>query len=193
MDVLGELSTEEGEYHALPRPKTYPLTLRKPLIAAINGACAGLGLVQALYCDVRIVSTEAKITTAFARRGLIAEHGISWILPRVVGLPGALDLLISARLIRGEEAVEMGLAARAVEPDEVLATAREYARDIAENCSPRAVATIKNQLYDHQALELGPALRESDEALAESLSWPDLAEGVASFLERRPPRFPPLA
>jgi enoyl-CoA hydratase/carnithine racemase len=193
MDVLDELSAEGVEYQALSRPKTFPLTVRKPLIAAINGACAGIGLVQALYCDIRIVSAEAKLTTAFARRGLIAEHGISWILPRVVGLPRALDLLISGRIVRGDEAAELGLANWAVEPDQVLARAESYAAEIATYCSPRAAATIKQQLYAHQSVDLEHASTASDTLLAESLTWPDLAEGVASFVDRREPRFPPLS
>lgn len=193
MDVLDTLSRDESGYRALKRPKTFPLTFRKPLIAAINGPCAGIGLVQALYCDIRVVSTEAKITTAFARRGLIAEHGISWALPRLVGLERALDLLISARTILGTEAVSIGLAAKAVGADDVLEEAQRYARYVATHCSPRSVATIKRQLHAHQSVDLATALEESDQDLAASLTWPDLAEGVASFTEHREPKFPPLA
>lgn len=194
LDDLGRLASHTERYEAGRRPKTFPLTIRKPIIGAINGACAGLGLIQALYCDVRFVSSTAKLTTAFARRGLVAEHGLSWMLPRLVGPARALDLLLSARVIRGDEAVELGLAARAVAPEDVLATAQAYAADLAENCSPRSMATMKEQVLSHVDGDLPTALRESDAVMAEALTgWPDVAEGVSSFLERRPPAFPPLA
>src|SRR5207237_2923488 len=106
------------------RPVTYALGIPKPVIAAINGPCAGLGLVQALMCDVRFAAAEAKLTTAFARRGLVAEHGISWILPRLVGPARALDLLLSGRVVLGAEAAQLGLVNRAVEGGGVLAEAR---------------------------------------------------------------------
>ncbi len=192
MDDLGRLAAQTGRYEDGSRPKTFPLTVRKPLIGAINGACAGLGFVQALYCDVRFVSSEAKLTTAFARRGLVAEHGISWLLPRLVGPARALDLLLSARVIRGDEAVALGLAARAVEPDQVLETAQAYAADLAAHCSPRSMAAMKRQVLRHMETDLPTALRESDGLMTASFAWPDLQEGVASFLERRLPAFPPL-
>jgi len=194
LDDLGRLATHIERYEAGRRPKTFPLTIRKPLIGAINGACAGLGLIQALYCDVRFVSDTAKLTTAFARRGLVAEHGLSWLLPRLVGPARALDLLLSARVIRGDEAVALGLAARAISADAVLATAQDYAADLAQNCSPRSMAAMKRQVLRHLDVDLPTALRESDGLMTEALSeWPDVREGVASFVERRPAAFPPLA
>jgi enoyl-CoA hydratase/carnithine racemase len=192
MDDLGRLASHVDRYEHGSRPKTFPLSIRKPLIGAINGACAGLGLVQALYCDVRFVSSEAKLTTAFARRGLVAEHGLSWLLPRLVGPARALDLLLSARVIRGDEAVALGLASHAVEPDMVLETAQAYAAELAEHCSPRSMATMKHQVLRHIDVDLATALRESDALMTAAFEWPDLREGVASFLERRPPAFPPL-
>ncbi len=130
------------------RPVTFPLTIAKPIIAAINGACAGLGLVMALMCDVRFVSEEAKLTTAFVRRGLIAEHGISWMLPRLVGHARALDLLFSGRVLLGGEAAEIGLANAAVPAEGVLERALAYARELATHCSPASMAVIKRQVYD---------------------------------------------
>lgn len=192
MADLGSLASGDERYRHGRRPKTFPLTIRKPVIAAINGACAGIGLVQALYCDVRIVASDAKITTAFARRGLVAEHGISWILPRLVGPERALDLLLSARVVRGEEAAAIGLASRAVERDAVLEVARAYAADLATNCSPRSMAAMKRQILGHLDADLPTALRESDELMEAAFDWPDVREGVASFLERRPPAFEPL-
>ena len=138
------------------------------------------------------MASDAKLTTAFARRGLVAEHGISWLLPRLVGAERALDLLLSARVLRGEEAVALGLASRAVGRDAVLEVARTYAADLAANCSPRSMATIKRQILRHLDADLATALRESDELMEAAFEWPDVQEGVASFMERRPPAFEPL-
>jgi enoyl-CoA hydratase/carnithine racemase len=109
------------------RAQTFPHTIPKPIIAAINGPCAGIGLVQALMCDVRFAAVDAKLTTAFARRGLIAEHGIGWILPRLIGPARALDLLFSARVILGEEAAQLGLVNREHGRDEAAGLRRPRA------------------------------------------------------------------
>ena len=175
------------------RPITFAMSIPKPVIAAINGACAGLGLAFALTCDVRFCAESAKLTTAFSRRGLIAEHGTSWILPRLLGPARALDLLLSARVIRGAEAAELGLVNRAVEDQRVLAVALEYARDLAANVSPASMATIKRQVYAALERPLGEALQEANGLMLESFSRPDFEEGVQSFVERRAPHFPPLA
>jgi enoyl-CoA hydratase/carnithine racemase len=169
------------------------MSIRKPVIAAINGACAGLGLAFALTCDVRFCAENAKLTTAFSRRGLVAEHGTSWILPRLVGPAHALDLLISARVLRGSDAAALGLVNRAVEDERVLEIALQYARDVATNVSPASMATIKRQVYDALTTPLGEALGQANALMFESFSKPDFAEGVQSFVEKRPPAFPPLA
>jgi enoyl-CoA hydratase/carnithine racemase len=175
------------------RAQTFPLTVRKPILAAINGPCAGIGLVQALMCDLRFAAAGVKFTTAFVRRGLIAEHGCSWLLPRLVGHATALDLLISGRVVLAEEAAAMGLVNRVVAPDSLLESALAYARDLATHCSPSAMAVIKRQVYAHYQTDLPTALRESNEYMRASLRAPDFREGVASFVERREPRFAPLA
>ena len=179
----------------LPNTKiatTFPLTIDKPLVAAINGGCAGVGLVQALQCDVRFAATQAKFTTAFARRGLIAEYGIAWLLPRIVGQAAATDLLLSGRVFDAAEAVRIGLVAAAVDRDEVLATAIAYASDVAANVSPASMATIKEQLRRYQTVSLHEAVADSNELMRQSTQGPDFREGVDSYLESRPPAFLPL-
>jgi enoyl-CoA hydratase/carnithine racemase len=175
------------------RPITFAMSIPKPVIAAINGACAGLGLAFALTCDIRFCAENAKLTTAFSRRGLVAEHGTSWILPRLVGPARALDLLISGRVFRGSEAAELGVVNRAVEDERVLEVALEYARELAANVSPASMATIKLQVYEALSKALGEALEQANALMLESFSKPDFAEGVQSFVEKRPPAFEPLA
>jgi enoyl-CoA hydratase/carnithine racemase len=174
------------------RPVTFALTIPKPVIAAVNGACAGLGLVHALMCDLRFAAVGAKLTTAFARRGLVAEHGIGWMLPRLVGPARALDLLVSGRIVLGAEAAEMGLVNRACADDRVLDEALEYARMLARESSPASMALIKQQVYADFDRTLAESLEVANRLMIESLSGPDFAEGVRSFVERRPPDFAPL-
>lgn len=166
--------------------------LRKPLIAAINGACAGIGLTQALMCDVRFAAAGAKFTTAFARRGLIAEYGISWILPRVVGWGAALDLLLSGRTFYAEEARELGLVKEVVAPEDLMAHTLAYAEDMARNCAPSSLAVIKRQIYRDTSRNLDDASAEAEKLMHESMLRPDFIEGITAFFEKRPPRFPPL-
>lgn len=192
MSRLQGLSTGSLAATARTRPKTYPLSIRKPIVAAINGACAGIGLLEALCCDVRIASREAKFTTAFVRRGLVAEHGLSWILPRVVGVADAAELLLSGRVLLGDEAERLRLVHRAVAPEDVLPEALAYADEMARNCSPAAMAAIKWQAYRHVDVELELALEESLPLMREAMAHGDFKEGVASFTERRPPAFAPL-
>jgi enoyl-CoA hydratase/carnithine racemase len=171
------------------RPQTFPHTIPKPIIAAINGACAGIGLVQALMCDIRFAAADAKFTTAFARRGLVAEHGIGWILPRLVGPARALDLLLSARVILGEEAAQLGLVNRAVPREELMERAVAYARELAEQCSPASMATMKRQVYADLERPLAEGLAHADRLMLESFTAPDFVEGVTSFLDKRAPQF----
>jgi enoyl-CoA hydratase/carnithine racemase len=174
------------------RPQRFPLSVPKPIIAAINGACAGIGLVQALMCDLRFAAAGAKFTTAFARRGLIAEHGISWALPRLVGPARALDLLFSARVLLAEEALSLGLVNGVYAPDELLDAVLAYARDLAENCSPASLATMKAQVWGDLERGLAESVSRADALMIESLNADDFREGVTSFVEKRPPRFAPL-
>jgi enoyl-CoA hydratase/carnithine racemase len=167
--------------------------LRKPIVAAINGACAGIGLTQALMCDVRFAAAGAKFTTAFARRGLIAEYGISWILPRVVGHGVALDLLLSGRTFRAEEAAELGLVKEVVAPEDLMDRAVAYAEDLAANCAPSAMAVIKRQVYDDALRDLVDVSSDAEKLMHESMGRPDFIEGITAFFEKRSPNFPPLS
>ena len=165
-------------------------TVPKPIIAALNGATAGLGLVMSLYADMRFASDAAVFTTAFARRGLIAEHGIDWILPRVVGLPNALDLLLSARKVTAEEALQMGLVSKVFPRDSFMSEVRTYALELANMVSPRSIRVIKNQLFRAQNIDFGDSLHASIKDLVESFTSEDFKEGVAHFVEKRAPNFP---
>jgi enoyl-CoA hydratase/carnithine racemase len=164
-------------------------TLPKPMIAAVNGACAGIGLVQALICDVRFAARGARFTTAFTRRGLAGEYNLPYVLPRVIGLENALDLLLSGRVFDADEAKALGLVSRVVEPEDLLEAARAYARDIARNCSPRAMAVVRHQVYGDLDRTFTDALARSYSAMEFFAGSPDFREGVASFMEKREPKF----
>jgi enoyl-CoA hydratase/carnithine racemase len=187
MEDLQGLGEPTAEMFDSRRPQRLPLSIPKPVIAAINGPVAGIGLVQALMCDLRFATAGAKFTTAFARRGLVAEHGISWMLPRLVGPARALDLLFSARVLLAEEAFELGLVNRVV--DDALEAALDYARDLAVNCSPRAMAAMKAQVYGDLERDLPASVDGANALMLESFKAPDFAEGVMSFVEKRAPQF----
>lgn len=178
---------------ALPQAFSYRYayfpTVPKPIISAINGPAAGLGLVLSLYTDLRFAADTAVFTTAFARRGLIAEHGVDWILPRVVGLPNALDLLLSARKVTAQEALQMGLVNRVHPADQLLAETRAYALELARLVSPRSMRVMKSQLFRSQDVDFAGALSAGIEHMEASFGSEDFKEGVAHFVEKRPPAF----
>ena len=167
----------------------YFLGLRKPLIAAINGACAGLGFSYAVFCDLRFVDRTARFATAFSQRGLIAEHGVSWMLPRLIGPANTLDILWSGRRFDGEEAGRIGLANRVCETGECVTDAVAYLREISQTAAPNSLMMMKKQIYRHLNVELRAAMVESNGWMDESLARGDFKEGVASFVERRAPNF----
>jgi enoyl-CoA hydratase/carnithine racemase len=171
-----------GEY-------TYLLSVPKPIIAAINGPVAGMGVPISLCCDLRFMANEAVLTTSFSQRGLVAEWGVSWLLPRLVGSAVALDLLFSARKIDGVEAERLGVVNRAVPAADVLDVAKQYIIDLAERCSPTSLAIMKRQVYQQLHAGLGEAEREAQALMIESFSRPDFNEGVHSYLQRRRPDF----
>ena len=170
-------------------PHSYFPAVPKPIIAAINGACAGLGLVYALYCDQRFAAAGAKFTTAFARRGLIAEHGISHTLPRLVGLSKALDLLVSARKFDADEAQRLGVVDHVLPTDQLMAAVRTYALDLADNVSPRAMAVIKRQLWAVDQQSLREAIEIGNREMLASFASEDFKEGVAHFVQKRQAAF----
>ena len=167
-------------------------TLRKPVIAAVNGACVGIGLTHALMCDVRFAAAGAKFATAFPRRGLIGEYGITWILPRLAGWGASADLLLSGRTFLAEEAAQLGLVKAVVPPEELLPTALAYAEDLARNCSPTSMAVIKSQLYGDAHDPVAEVSGRAEKLMHESMVRPDLIEGITAFFEKRPPNFPAL-
>ena len=168
---------------------SYFPAIGKPIIAAINGPVVGLGLVIALYCDLRFASDAAKFSTAFARRGLIAEYGLAWILPRLVGPANALDLLFSARMVDSTEALRMGLVNQVFPQDTFLAKVNEYARDVAANSSPRSTRIMKRQVWDGMFQSLEEAFDIAEREMLASLQCEDFKEGVAHFLEKRAATF----
>ncbi|MFJ8916781.1 enoyl-CoA hydratase-related protein [Amycolatopsis sp. NPDC102389] len=161
-----------------------------PVVAAINGGCAGLGFVIACAADVRFAAAGAKFTTAFARRGLIAEYGVAKLLPELVGRGRALDLLLSGRTFTAEQAYEYGLVQEIVPPEELLSRAMAYATELATYSAPRSMALIKRQVLREAGLSLEDSAREATALMYESFRHPELSEGLASWNERRPPDFP---
>ena len=168
---------------------TFPLGMRKPVIAAVNGPAAGVGFALMCFCDIRFAAAGAKLTTSFARLGLPAEHGVSWILSRLVGSGRAADLLLSARVVLAEEAESMGLVNRVLPNDELLGFTLGYARAMARDCSPSSLLALKRQLYGDLLGDLDTSARDSMERMLRMMREPDFAEGVAALKDKRPPNF----
>src|SRR5215472_8730718 len=190
-------STQEGspppqtppEPDELPALFSYILRIPKPVVAAVNGVTAGGGFVLAMMCDLRFVSEEASFTTVFSKRGLIAEHGTSYLLPRMIGTSRALDLLWSSERIGAAEAYRIGFADRLVAKGKAVDEGVAYIDKLAATVSRRSLAVIKSQIYRHLSLPLTEAARDADKLMWQALAHSDAKEGVASFVERRAPRF----
>jgi enoyl-CoA hydratase/carnithine racemase len=167
----------------------YQFGIPKPIVAAINGPAAGVGLVLACFCDIRFAAAGAKLTTSAGRLGLPAEYGLSWVLPRLVGIGHAADLLLSSRVVLAEEAASIGLVNRVLPGDDLLATTMDYATTMARDISPASLAAAKSQLYADLHGDVGNAVAVSEQLLDEMVRGPDYAEGVRAWSERRPPNF----
>lgn len=168
---------------------SYFPSLTKPVIAAVNGPAVGLGFILTLYCDIRFASEGARFGTAFAKRGLIAEYGLAWMLPRLIGPASALDMLFSARMVDAQEALRMRLVNQVFPQDTFLDHVNAYAVELATNVSPRSLRVMKEQIYNAMFQSLSEAFESSEEAMLQSLQCEDFKEGVAHFLQKRAPVF----
>jgi len=164
-------------------------SILKPIIGAINGPAVGLGFIIAIYCDLRFASDQARFGTAFAKRGLIAEHGISWLLPHLIGMANALDMLFSARLVDAPEALRMGLVNRIIPHERMMEEVRSYASELATLVSPRSLSVMKKQVWNAQFQTLAEAIDAADLEMFSSFECADFKEGVAHFIEKRAPNF----
>ena len=179
----------EGVPPDFQKKYSYFPAIGKPVIAAINGPVVGLGLVITLYCDLRLASDAGRFSTTFARRGLIAEYGMAWMLPRIIGTANALDLLFSARTIDAAEAQRMGLVNRVFPQEAFLDKVHEYAHELASTVSPRSLRIIKRQVYEAMAQPLSEAFDISVREMMACFRTEDFKEGVAHFVEKRPAAF----
>jgi enoyl-CoA hydratase/carnithine racemase len=164
--------------------------LRKPVIAGLNGPAAGVGLVLACFCDLRFAAAGIKLTTAHGKLNLPAEYGISWVLPRLIGVGRAMDLLLTSRVVLAEEALELGLVNRVWPAEELLANTYAFALELAHHVSPRSLAETKRQVYVDQHRDVGSSVDEAERLLARMMTEPEFAEGVRALDEKRPPEFP---
>lgn len=167
----------------------YMFECPKPIVAAINGPCAGIGLVMTLFCDLRVASDAAKFTTAFAQRGLVAEHGIAWLLPRLIGSANALDILMSARKFTGDEAARIGLVNRSVPGNALMGEVMDYAKMLAATASPRSMTVMKRQVYKSLFQDFNVSTAMADTEMQASFASEDFKEGVAHFVEKRAANF----
>jgi enoyl-CoA hydratase/carnithine racemase len=180
---------DPGLSTAYPGRFGYLMSVGKPVIAAINGPCAGIGLVLTLFCDLRFASEQAMFTTAFAQRGLVAEHGSSWLLPRLIGPARALDLMLSARRVQSREAAALGLVNDVFPHATFFADVLAYTKRLTHEVSPRSLAVMKAQLWTSLSQSMEVSLDIADREMAKSFGSADFKEGVAHFVEKRPPRF----
>ena len=184
-----DAARREGIREDFNRKYTYFPSISKPVIGAINGPAAGLGFILALYCDVRLAADTAKFNSAFAKRGLIAEYGVAWLLPKLVGNGHALDILLSARTVDASEALRIGLVNRVFATSTFADEVKAYAHELAHSVSPRSMAVIKQQVYDGHFQTLLEATERAQTEMIASLQSEDFKEGVAHFVEKRAANF----
>src|SRR5580698_2672285 len=165
------------------------LSVPKPIIAAINGPAVGLGFIIPLYCDFRIASEKARFSVIFSKRGLVAEYGLAWMLPRLVGTGNAIELMFTSKMVDAAEALRIGLVTRILPEENFLPAVQEIAREMAATVSPRSLRVMKRQIYTGLLQNLGEAYDESLEEMRGSFGTEDFREGVAHFLEKRASAF----
>jgi len=170
----------------------YHFGVPKPIIAAVNGPAAGIGFALACYCDLRFAAAGAKLTTAHGRLGLPCAFGLAWLLPKLIGLPAALDLILSSRTITAEEALDLGLVKAVVPVDDLAGTVAEYARTLATAVSPASMAASKRQVYQAFHSSAAESVRTAEALLDPMMAGADYREGVAALREKRPPVFADL-
>ena len=187
--VYTDTGTTNPLAEEIEQPEWFPSLVRKPMIAAIEGPCAGVGLAHALMCDIRVAAEDARLSTAFARRSLPPMHGAAWLLERIAGASVTHELLLTGRTFNGAEAARLSVVTEAVPSGQALERALEIARDIVASCSPTSMAAIKEQLWTNRERTFAAAVEEVDQTLDDVLSSADFREGVESFVQRRPPHF----
>jgi enoyl-CoA hydratase/carnithine racemase len=192
---LANLAASGGSPPAEPdrRPYWLPMSIGKPIVAAIRGACVGVGLQQALCCDIRFAADDAKLSAPYSKRGLIGEVGMTWNLTRVIGAGAAMDLMLSGRTLGAEEALKSGLVNRVVAGQNLFDEAFAYCRALAEECSPWSMMMIKQQIYKDLMVTMHVAYGRSEAMMSQALMGPAIVEGIAAFREKRRPTFAPLS
>jgi len=170
----------------------YHFGVPKPIIAAVNGPAAGIGFALSCYCDLRFAAAEAKFTTAHGRLGLPCAFGLAWLLPRLIGLPRALDLILSSRTFTADEALDLGLVKEVMPVGELAGRVADYARSLATTVSPASMAASKRQVYEAFHSSAAEAVRAAESLLDPMMSGADYREGVAALREKRPPVFADL-
>ncbi len=186
---LTEAISDENVRADFRKKHAWLLSVPKPIIAAINGASVGLGFIVPLYCDFRFASEKAKFSAIFSKRGLVAEYGLAWMLPRIVGTGNAIEMMFTSKLIDAQEALRIGLVSRVMPEAGFLEGVQEFARDLAANVSPRSLRIMKRQIYTGLLQNLGDAFDLATEEMKASFGTEDFREGVAHFLEKRAAAF----
>ena len=188
-EFLTEASVDGDVRPDFRKKHAWLLSVPKPIIAAINGPAVGLGFIVPLYCDFRIASEKARFSVIFSKRGLVAEYGLAWILPRIIGLGNAIELMYTSKIADAQEALRMGLVSRVLPEENFLPAVQDFARDLASNVSPRSLAIMKRQIYTGLLQNLGEAFDLAIEEMKASFGTEDFREGVAHFLEKRSAAF----